>query len=115
MTGRKGIANKGGFTADDADMLAEAGVALRMAGIGRGCKVSVTVELSELEALALRFRARKAFQHDNRVLVALGGKPRPLPETDALQEQVQAIVSKRAGRELDSLLAQLLDAPKADE
>lgn len=55
------------------------------------------------------------FQHDNRVLVALGGEARPLPEADALQGQVQAIVSERAGRELDSLLARLLDAARASE
>lgn len=115
MTGRGKFADEDGFTVEDGEILAEAVGALRMAGIGRGCKVSVTVELSELEALALRFRARQAFQHDNRVLVALGGEARPLPEADALQGQVQAIVSERAGRELDSLLARLLDAARESE
>lgn len=115
MAGREGMADRDGFAVEDAEILAEAVGALRMAGIGRGGKVAVTVELSELEALALRFRARQAFQHDNRVLVALGGEARPLPETDALQGQVQAIVSERAGRELDSLLARLLDAARSDK
>lgn len=103
------------FTISDAVMLAEAVDALRTAGVSRGAKVMVTVELSDLEALALRFRGRRDLQRLNRVRGALGFEPEAISEADALQRQVQVMVGEMAGRELDSLLARLLDAAKAEE
>lgn len=111
----RGDAEEDGFTVDDAGMLAEAVGALRMAGVGRGGKVAVTVELSELEALALRYRGRRELQRVNRVRSALGFKEEPISESEALQRQVQNMVGEMAGRELDSLLARLLDAATAEE
>jgi len=112
MTERDGRMVADGFTVEDAEMLAEAVRGLRMAGVGHGDKIAVTVELGELEALALRFRGRRELQRENRARAVLGFEPEPVSEPEALQRQVQLMVGELAGRELDSLLARLLEAAR---